>query len=159
VCSVINYATNPPTSGPHYPNWAAFKTYSTAVPHGFLVHALEHGAVVIGYNCPVDCSAEIATLQAYLASRPADPLCIAPLKERIIITPDPLLDVPFAAASWGWSLKSQCMDIPALDAFLAAHYAMAPEDFCFDGIDPTAPGSGIPAGCGDPADAGTDGGP
>jgi hypothetical protein len=33
---------------------------------------------------------------------------------------------------------------------------MAPENFCFDGFDPTAPGSGIPADCGSPADAGSD---
>jgi len=155
-CTPLTYATNPPTSGSHYPIWAAFKTYTSAVPRGFYVHSLEHGAVVIGYNCPAGCDADLALLQAYLDARPADPLCVAPLKNRFIVTPDPLLDVPFAAAAWGASLESTCLDLPALGAFIDAHYAKSPENFCFDGTDVTAPGSGIPAGCGEIADAGSD---
>lgn len=156
ACSVVNYSTNPPTSGPHYPSWAAFKVYTQPVPRGFYVHAMEHGAVVIAYNCPTNCDAEVAALVAYLDSRPADPLCTLPLKNRFIVTPDPLLDVPFAAAAWGASLKSQCFDLAALGTFIDQYYAKAPENFCFDGFDPTAPGSGVPADCGQPPDGGTD---
>jgi hypothetical protein len=157
VCSVIAYSTNPPTSGPHYPIWAAFKTYTSPVPRGFLVHSLEHGAVVVSYNCPGGCDADLAALQAFLAARPADPLCVAPLQNRFIVTPDPLLDVPFAAAAWGASLKAQCLDLAALGAFIDAHYAQASENFCFDGTDVTAASAGIPADCGQPpADAGAD---
>lgn len=157
TCSPVTYATNPPTSGPHYPSWAAFKTYTSPVPRGFYVHSMEHGAVVIAYNCPSGCDADLALLAAFLDARPADPLCVAPLKSRIIVTPDPLLDTMFAASAWGASLKSDCFDWNALTLFLDTHYAMAPENFCFDGIDPTAPGSGIPADCGSaPMDAGAD---
>ena len=156
ACSVVTYSTNPPTSGPHYPSWAAFKTYTTPVPRGFYVHSMEHGAVVIQFNCPAGCDAELAALLAYLDARPADPLCVAPLKNRFIVTPDPLLDVPFAASAWGASLKAECFDLPALGQFIDAYYAKAPENFCFDGFDPTAPGSGVPADCGQPVDGGSD---
>ncbi|MEZ4297938.1 MAG: DUF3105 domain-containing protein [Polyangiaceae bacterium] len=156
ACSEVTYVTNPPTSGPHYPYWAAFKVYSQPVPRGFYVHAMEHGAVVVQYNCAGDCSAEVAALVAYLESRPADPLCVSPVKNRFIVTPDPLLDVPFAASAWGASLKSQCFDLAALGAFIDAHYAQAPENFCSDGIDPLDPAYGFPADCGSPADAGVD---
>ena len=146
-CTPITYATNPPTSGPHYPLWARFKAYADRVPRGFWVHAMEHGAVVVTYNCPGGCAADVAALVAYLDARPADPLCTAPVRNRFIVTPDPLLDTTFAASAWGWSLRSDCFDLPALGAFIDAHYAQAPENFCSDGFDPTAPGSGVPADC------------
>lgn len=158
TCSPVTYATNPPTSGPHYPVWAAFKTYATPVPRGFWVHDLEHGAVVITYNCPGGCDQELADLEAFLAARPVDPLCLAPVERRIVVTPDPELDVRFAASAWGFALKSDCFDLGFLGPFLDAHYAMAPESFCADGFDPTAPDAGVPSGCGEIPDAGDEGG-
>jgi Protein of unknown function (DUF3105) len=154
VCFPVTYPTNPPTSGPHYPIWAAFQTYTTPVQRGFWVHDMEHGAVVIAYNCPNGCAAEVASLQAFVDTLPVDPGCTPPVLRRVVITPDPLLDVPFAAAAWGFALKSQCFDLPALGAFVAAHYAMGPEDFCFNGTDVTAADAGLPVGCGDAPDGG-----
>ena len=154
ACFPVMYSSNPPTSGPHYPYWAAFQTYTTPIPRGFTVHDLEHGAIVISYKCAGACAAELAALQAFIDARPVDPACVAPVKSRIVITPDPLLDVPFAAAAWGFALTSQCFDLPALGAFIDAHYAMAPENFCFDGIDVTSPDAGFAADCGEASDAG-----
>ncbi len=139
-CSPITYATNPPTSGEHYPIWAAYTTYDYPVPLGFLVHDLEHGAVVIFYNCPDGCAGDLSALQDYLDGRPADPTCTAAVHHRIVVTPDPDLDVRFAASAWGWALRSDCFDLGALDAFIDAHYAGAPEDLCGDGQpSPTCP--------------------
>ena len=152
-CFPVLYSSNPPTSGPHYPYWAAFKTYTTPIPRGFTVHDLEHGAIVISYKCAGACAVELAALQAFIDARPVDPLCTAPVKSRIVITPDPLLDVPFAAAAWGFALTSQCFDLPALGAFIDAHYGLAPENFCFDGIDVSSPDAGVPGGCGEMLDA------
>jgi Protein of unknown function (DUF3105) len=157
VCSPIDYATNPPTSGPHYPIWAVYRTYAAPVPRGYWVHSLEHGAIVISYNCTSPCDAELAELAAYLDARPADPLCAPPVKARIIVTPDPRLDVRFAASAWGFSLRSSCFDLSFLDPFINAHYARTPENFCSGGIDPTDADAGVPAGCGEPPEGG-DGG-
>ena len=52
LCSTTCYQTNPPSSGNHYPVWPVYKTYDAPVPWGFLVHGLEHGAVIVSYNCP-----------------------------------------------------------------------------------------------------------
>lgn len=158
ACSVVNYATNPPTSGPHYPTWAAFKWYDTPVPRGFWVHSMEHGAVVIGYRCEGGCEADLVALAAFLEARPADPLCVAPLKSRIIVTPDPELDTRFGVSAWGSLMKSDCLDLAALGVFLDEHYGKAPENFCVDGVDVTTPDAGYPADCGMATDAGTDGG-
>ncbi|MEZ4400665.1 MAG: DUF3105 domain-containing protein [Kofleriaceae bacterium] len=146
-CTPIAWATNPPTSGPHYPLWARFKTYATRVPRGFWVHGLEHGAVVLAYNCPAGCAAEVAALTAYLAARPADPLCTAAVRNRFIVTPDPALPTRFAAVAWGHALTGDCLDLDAVGRFIDAHYAQAPENVCADGFDPTDPGNGVPADC------------
>src|SRR5258708_2170075 len=45
--TAILWDSNPPSSGAHYPIWAAFQEYTTPVPRGYYVHDLEHGAVVL----------------------------------------------------------------------------------------------------------------
>ncbi|MFO0746555.1 MAG: DUF3105 domain-containing protein [Myxococcota bacterium] len=143
VCSAVTYSSNPPTSGPHYPIWAQFKVYSEAVPRGYYVHDLEHGAVVVAYNCPEGCADDVAALVAFMAARPADPLCaLQTAPNRFVVTPDPLLDTRFAATAWGVALTSDCFDLTALGAFLDANYGHGPEAFCSDGVDVTVPGLG-----------------
>jgi hypothetical protein len=94
-------------------------------------------------------------LATFLDARPADPLCAAPVKLRYVVTPDPHLDVRFAASAWGWALKSSCFDLSLLGPFMDAHYGNGPEDFCSNGVDVTAADAGVPADCGQPvADAG-----
>lgn len=138
-CSAIAYATNPPTSGNHYPTWAKFQAYDAPVPRGFYVHDLEHGAIVVTYHCPDGCDADVAALVDYLASRPRDPLCTGAAPNRFVVTPDPELDVRFAASAWGYALTSSCFDLAALGAFIDAHYGEAPEDFCTEGVDVLSP--------------------
>lgn len=147
LCSQVVYDTNPPTSGAHYPTWAKYKAYTARVGRPFWVHDLEHGAVVVTYNCPGGCDAEVAALTAYLAARPADPLCSAAVRNRFVVTPDPELDVRFAASAWGFALESDCFDLPALGAFIDAHYAHAPENLCADGVDVLDPAAGFPPNC------------
>jgi hypothetical protein len=109
VCSYVEYFTKPPSSGDHYPIWAAYKTYTTAIPEGFFVHNLEHGAIVLTYNCPNGCAADVAAAQAMIDALPADPDCAAQgstVRRRTLMTPDPSLDVPFAASAWGWTLRA-----------------------------------------------------
>lgn len=140
---VPTYRTNPPSSGNHYMIWADFKTYDTPVPWGHLVHALEHGAIVIVYNCPDGCPDEVARAQAMIDALPypLDPAdvdvadgfaCVAPTKGRIILAPDPKLDVRWAASAWTWTLRSQCFDEDTFSAFARAHYAQGRENFCFE---------------------------
>lgn len=44
------YNSNPPTSGPHYVEWAVEKFYNKEIPDSYLVHNLEHGDIWISYN-------------------------------------------------------------------------------------------------------------
>jgi hypothetical protein len=49
--SGIQYNSNPPTSGNHFPIWAKKGIYDRVLSDGYLIHSLEHGYVVISYNC------------------------------------------------------------------------------------------------------------
>jgi len=149
VCSVVEYGTKPPSSGNHYPIWAAYKNYTTAIPEGFWVHNLEHGTIVLSYNCPGGCDSDVATATQMLAGLPSDPECVSlgeGVVRRSIMTPDPKLDVAFAASAWGWTLRASCFDPATFQAFALAHYNQGPEDICENGEDPT---TNFPANCGD----------
>ena len=47
----ITYNSNPPTSGTHFPVWAKPGVYDRLMSDGYLIHSLEHGYVVISYDC------------------------------------------------------------------------------------------------------------
>jgi hypothetical protein len=137
IDAAIQWDSNPPSSGSHYRVWAAYQAYTTPVPRNFYVHNLEHGAIVLLYNCgAAACPDVVAALQATSDAIPDDPLCAAAgqgVRVRTVITPDPLLDVPVAAAAWGWTYKAECADGPTLRQFALDHYAQGPEDLCANG--------------------------
>lgn len=138
VCSVIDYPMNPPVYGDHYPVWAAYKSYTFPVPLGFLVHDLEHGAVVLLYNCPQGCAEEVALAQAFLDALPMDPRCTPEVKHQTILAPDPTLPKRWAAVAWGHSLTNNCFDSAAFRSFYDANVGHGPEDICSDGADLTS---------------------
>lgn len=137
IGSSIQWDSNPPSSGDHYPIWAAYQAYTTPVPRGYYVHDLEHGAIVLLYNCgDAGCPDIVNALQATSDAIPDDPLCTSGgqgVRVRTVITPDPLIETPVAAAAWGWVYKGQCADLPTLRAFALAHYGQGPEVLCANG--------------------------
>lgn len=135
VCSEVDYATDPPTSGPHYPVWATYKTYLEPVNPGFLVHSLKHGAIVITWRCDNGCAEDLTALRELINGRAQDPRCDALLYHRIVVAPRPDQDHTLVASAWGHSFKADCFDLPALTAFIDAHYGQGLEDDCFEGVD------------------------
>jgi hypothetical protein len=49
--STVTYNSNPPTSGPHFPVWSKPGIYDHEISDGYLIHSLEHGYIVVSYNC------------------------------------------------------------------------------------------------------------
>jgi len=47
----VQYNSNPPTSGSHFPVWAKPGIYNQVISDGYLIHSLEHGYINISYNC------------------------------------------------------------------------------------------------------------
>lgn len=134
VCSELEFAMHPPAGGTHYASWADFATYSEPVPWGFLVHSLEHGAVVLAHNCQDDCPEVLAAFERIRVGTD-DPLCRThDNTNRIIVVPDPELEVPIAAVAWEHVYLATCLDEPSLRAFVDAHYGRAPENLCSPGV-------------------------
>lgn len=47
----LNFQFNPPTSGDHFEPWVTKGFYDEPRADGYLVHSLEHGYVIIWYDC------------------------------------------------------------------------------------------------------------
>ena len=134
-CSETDYPMSPPVFGDHYQSWAAFQTYDFPVPLGFLVHALEHGAVVFFYDCPDGCADEVSEVSDFIAALPSDPICAAHgVERRAILVPRPGLGARWAAAAWGFSLTADCFDAELFSAFYDQHVGRGPESLCHPGL-------------------------
>ena len=51
--ATFTYNSNPPTSGPPLATWVKSGVYDKPQSEGELIHSLEHGYVIINYNCNV----------------------------------------------------------------------------------------------------------
>ena len=135
-CSALEYPFHPPASGRHYSRWASFRTYSEPVPWGFLVHSMEHGAVVLAHHCEGDCSAVTAAFQAIIDEQGLDPLCRAEdSPSRFVVVPDPELEWAIAAVAWERVYLATCLDMESLRAFVDEVYGHGRESLCAPGED------------------------
>lgn len=119
------YNSDPPTSGPHYPDELEAGFYETnnyPFPAGYLVHNLEHGYVIFWYNCDLLDEAGCAELKSQIKTTMDD---LGGFK--MIAYPWPSLDVPFAMTSWGRIQKFDSFDPKQASAFYRANLNKAPE--------------------------------
>jgi Protein of unknown function (DUF3105) len=132
----LAYCSNPPSSGDHYPVWANFQEYSAPVEWPYLVHSMEHGAVVLLYKCdPPGCPDVVAQLRQVRDNAAADPICdaeptVPPGTKRIIIAPSTTINTKVAAAAWGKTYQAACVDMPTLEAFVRDNSAKTIENIC-----------------------------
>ncbi len=149
VCTPITYKSNPPSSGDHWPIWAAFTTYDKAVPREMLVHDLEHGAVVMAFACNGACPDIGAAFEKAASDFGPDPVCVSSQgnakRSRIVITPDPKLAAPIGLSAWRANYVATCVDPPSLLQFIKDHYGHGTEQVCVEGRDPSSPDTGVPA--------------
>jgi hypothetical protein len=120
----VAYVHNPPASGNHWPTPAAWGVHPEQVPREQWVHNLEHGGIVLLYNCPGGCANDVAALTAILQSHPPDKFN----EVRMLLTPDPLLPKAFAAVAWDWAWTGAAVDNAIIQCFVAARYGRGPED-------------------------------
>ena len=128
--AAVSYQANPPASGPHYPVWARYREHAAALPRGYWVHNLEHGAIVLLYR-PDAPAAAIQELRQALAALPNDPSCG---HKRALLTPDPLLPrAQVAAVAAHRVLMGDRLDPAWIRAFSDSYRGMGPEGVCQDG--------------------------
>ncbi len=133
-CSDIEYPMSPPVFGDHYPFWAAYQSYDFPVPLGYLVHSLEHGAVIFFYDCPDGCAEEVSQVQAFIDELPEDPRCTEAANHQVILVPRPGLGARWAASAWGYSLRAECFDPAIFQQFYDDHLGQGPENLCNQGV-------------------------
>lgn len=95
------YNSNPPTSGPHFPQPAEWGVYKEEIPDEVLVHNLEHGGIWISYKpgLPEDIIAKLESFHEKYG-------------RKIIVAPRSANDSDIALAAWS-----------RLDKFSASEYS------------------------------------
>ncbi len=126
-----NYNSNPPTSGPHT-SLAELGVHSEPVPKEHLVHNMEHGQVVIWYNCdggPQPLSPEqCGELRTELAQITNDAISAGKL---VVLTPYPDMDHRIALTAWQFLDAFDEFDADRVQKFIDTFYCHTDlEGFC-----------------------------
>ena len=111
------YASNPPTSGPHYSQTARSGFREKAVADQHIIHNLEHGDVWISYHPRV--ADEIkAELKQFGAA-------------KVIITPRESNDTDIALAAWGrldaFNIENNALPVGRVSDFIKRYTNKGPE--------------------------------
>jgi hypothetical protein len=119
-----DYATNPPTSGDHYPVPLADGAFLDKPSPGAYIHSLEHGRVIIQYSPDLPEEDQLALKGVFDAARPG-----------VDLFPDP--DMPDDVAVTAWTQLMTCdafkgaSTLDAIRAFRDAYLGRGPEAIPF----------------------------
>lgn len=114
----IQYNSNPPAGGPHYGTTAHAGIYDKdkAPADGYLVHSLEHGAVILWYKSDL-LQDQVEKLKKIFNESSG----------KKIMVQRKNLDMPVALTSWGWILKLKAIDEAKIKEFIETNSNRAPE--------------------------------
>lgn len=151
------YNSNPPTSGPHFEEWIKAGVYDAPRDDRNLVHSLEHGYVIISYNCSFKVSSRFISTaladelegQMAPATESATPQVALPQefnsdfckdlvkklsdiyesknKRKLIVIPKPNLDATIALTAWRYIDKFNNFDKSRVEKFIDAQRDQGPE--------------------------------
>jgi hypothetical protein len=114
----------PPTFGNHYDTPRPPRMYDSPVPEGNFVHDLEHGGIVVLYNCPSGCPDLVSQLRGLLTSLPRD----SQFNEvKLVVAPDSKIEHQLAVLAWDYELDLDTFDAGTIRAFYQAHVDRGPE--------------------------------
>lgn len=110
------YSTTPPTSGSHSsqtPSWGEQRE----VPEILQVHALEHGGVLVQYNCPTGCRDLVQQLRSITRN----------YSSKVILAPYSRMSSGIALTSWGKIDLLDKFDQERIEEFVKKNRNRAPE--------------------------------
>jgi hypothetical protein len=96
------------------------------VPAGRWLLNLEHGAVVLLYNCPEGCPSLVAELRALYARLPLGRNARSG-RPRMVVTPYSDMDHRVAVVAWGHLLELDQLDANRITQFYVEHVDRGPE--------------------------------
>ena len=117
------YNSFPATSGPHYPIWwQEWGVVEFEMPDEVAVHNMEHGGVLIRYDCPQGCVELVTQLVA-----------ITEQFSKVILSPLSEMDTTIALTAWGYLDKFNDFDSERILGFIDQHLNSpeAPEPLVF----------------------------
>lgn len=114
----VEYPGRFPTSGDHYLIWVEPGFYDQPQPPAHVVHAAEHGNVVIYYDRPGD--AALATLRGWTRLYDGQ-------WDGVVVTPMPELGTTVVLTAWTKRMTLQSFDPAAAAAFIDAYRGRGPE--------------------------------
>jgi hypothetical protein len=114
-----DYNSNPPTSGPHFADPARWGVHDQPLPDEQVVHNLEHGGIVVQYNCPDGCADLVAQLRDLVSG----------YRSKVLLAPRPNADVKcrVTLTAWTWMDCLDGFDAERINAFIRAHKDRGPE--------------------------------
>lgn len=108
------YNSNPPTSGPHAPTAQPPGIYREPIPKEVLVHSMEHGTVLVLYNCPQGCDDLRQQLEAIVQEYGED-------GKLVLAAPYPDMDATIALVAWTRLDKFDEFDEGRIRRFIEVH--------------------------------------
>ena len=117
--AAIRYESDPPTSGPHYPVPTSPGFYGAPQPSGALVHALEHGNIVVYYDQLDPKVAETLTQWAHH---------FGDIWGGVIVTPKSGIGHGVILTAWRKILRQQTFDANVAAAFIERYLGHGPEN-------------------------------
>ena len=122
----VQYNHYPPSSGAHWSAPAApvpWGVYSEPVPPEVWVHNLEHGGIVVLYNCPDGCPDTVAALKKLAAQVPNSQFA----NQKIVVAPDAKITSKIIALAWARELDLSDFDRARLLEFYKRWVDAGPE--------------------------------
>jgi hypothetical protein len=113
----LPYNTTPPTSGWHYAGTARWGIHSQPIPDELQVHNLEHGGILVQYNCD-DCPGLVAQLEGVVNS----------YRSKVILAPYPGMPQRIALTAWGRIAELTIFDEDDIASFIDAYRNKGPEN-------------------------------
>jgi Protein of unknown function (DUF3105) len=114
----------PPVFGDHYDTWRPPGVYDSAVPEGNFVHDLEHGSIVILYNCPSGCPDMVNQFKGLLTSLPRSQQFN---EVKLVVSPNSKIQHQIALLAWDYEQDLDTYDEATIRAFYSAHLDKGPE--------------------------------
>lgn len=112
---VLDYNSNPPTSGPHAGSPAEWGYYEFELPDEQLIHNIEHGGIWISYiDLPEE---QLKLLEEFANEHP----------ESVIVTKRAKNDSNISIASWQRLTKLEGVDMNVIEGFYKANKNKSPE--------------------------------
>ncbi|GEM46708.1 DUF3105 domain-containing protein [Deinococcus cellulosilyticus] len=114
-----NYNEDHPTSGPHSQTWVNPGFYTTPQKKEELVHALEHGSVIVHYGTLTEPTQQ--TLKKWAGTHKG-------MWDGLLVVPGENLNGKILLQAWAKSLTLNTEDLGAAAAFIDAHRGRGPEN-------------------------------